>query len=212
MKNLVKSKRAEGFTIIEVMIVLAIAGLIMVVVFIAVPQLQRAQRDNARQALANRVKSEMENYAGNNQGLYPFNTTACAAAANNTGKVCDFVNRYVGTGTGPATTCNPNNGRVNTCDPSLGTPVMTGAANATGKPIACGIGSGADGQSCVAAVNTDLTTITKGQFYVIYGAKCSGEGVVSSGYSTGANATSVRNYAIVIGLDRDTTDYCVDNG
>jgi prepilin-type N-terminal cleavage/methylation domain-containing protein len=72
MKNLLNKRKASGFTIIEVMIVLAIAGLIMVIVFIAVPQLQRNQRDNARQNIANRVKAEIETYAGNNQGLYPF--------------------------------------------------------------------------------------------------------------------------------------------
>jgi prepilin-type N-terminal cleavage/methylation domain-containing protein len=78
MKNLLKSKKAEGFTIIEVMIVLAIAGLIMVIVFIAVPQLQRNQRDNARQNIANRVESEMETFAGNNQGTYPLDGAAAA--------------------------------------------------------------------------------------------------------------------------------------
>jgi prepilin-type N-terminal cleavage/methylation domain-containing protein len=82
MKNLLKNKKAEGFTIIEVMIVLAIAGLIMVIVFIAVPQLQRNQRDNARQNTTNRVEAEMETYAGNNQGVYP--TDAARLATFNT--------------------------------------------------------------------------------------------------------------------------------
>src|SRR3954468_23998215 len=103
MKNLLKTKRAEGFTIIEVMIVLAIAGLIMVIVFIAVPQLQRSQRDNARQNITNRVKAEIEAYAGNNQGLYPFqsgtgvsaNGTACTN--NVTGCWQNFVTNYIGT-------------------------------------------------------------------------------------------------------------------
>jgi prepilin-type N-terminal cleavage/methylation domain-containing protein len=76
MKNLLKNRKAEGFTIIEVMIVLAIAGLIMVIVFIAVPQLQRNQRDNARQNTANRIESEMETFAGNNQGQYPVDGAA----------------------------------------------------------------------------------------------------------------------------------------
>ena len=40
----------QGFTIIEVLIVLAIAGLIMVVVFLAVPALQRNSRNNSRKA------------------------------------------------------------------------------------------------------------------------------------------------------------------
>ena len=37
-----------GFTIIEVVLVLAIAGLIFLMVFIALPTLQRSQRDTQR--------------------------------------------------------------------------------------------------------------------------------------------------------------------
>lgn len=83
MNELLKKKKASGFTIIEVIIVLAIAGLIMVIVFIAVPQLQRNQRDNARQNVANRVNAEMETYAGNNQGQYPFDTAPLATFTTN---------------------------------------------------------------------------------------------------------------------------------
>ena len=38
----------SGFTIIEVVLVLAVAGLIFAMAFIAVPSLQRSQRDNDR--------------------------------------------------------------------------------------------------------------------------------------------------------------------
>jgi len=41
-------KRTEGFTIIEVLIVLAIAGLILLIVFLAVPALQRNSRNTQR--------------------------------------------------------------------------------------------------------------------------------------------------------------------
>ncbi len=41
-------KQSEGFTIIEVLIVLAIAGLIMLIVFLAVPALQRNSRNTQR--------------------------------------------------------------------------------------------------------------------------------------------------------------------
>jgi prepilin-type N-terminal cleavage/methylation domain-containing protein len=41
MKNIYKQKRQQGFTIIEVLIVLAIAALILLIVFLAVPALQR---------------------------------------------------------------------------------------------------------------------------------------------------------------------------
>jgi len=91
MKNLLK-KQNHGFTIIEVMIVLAIAGLIMVIVFIAVPQLQRNQRDNARQNAVNRLHAELDTYAGNNSGRYPFNSVGTG-----TGTISDFNTRYIGT-------------------------------------------------------------------------------------------------------------------
>lgn len=38
----------KGFTIIEVVLVLAVAGLIFLMVFIALPALQRSQRDSQR--------------------------------------------------------------------------------------------------------------------------------------------------------------------
>jgi prepilin-type N-terminal cleavage/methylation domain-containing protein len=191
MKNLLKTKRAEGFTIIEVMIVLAIAGLIMVIVFIAVPQLQRNQRDNARQSIANRTKAEIETYAGNNQGTYPFLNTCTGAGAS--AEWCDFITRYINSV--PASlVCNNATVKVNVCDPTLGTNVIT---SALGVPAAFGAGN------CTAA-----QTLTHGVVHVCYGAKCAGENLVASGTPT----PSSRTYAVVMGLDRDGSGYCVDNG
>jgi prepilin-type N-terminal cleavage/methylation domain-containing protein len=93
MKNLIKSKKAEGFTIIEVMIVLAIAGLIMVVVFIAVPQLQRQQRNEARKSVVRRVATEVNNYASNNTGSIP--TADANATTGFTGVAGGFYTRYI---------------------------------------------------------------------------------------------------------------------
>ena len=55
MKNVIN--RQSGFTIIEVVLVLAIAGLIFLVVFLALPQLQQSQRDNERRQLVGQVIS-----------------------------------------------------------------------------------------------------------------------------------------------------------
>ena len=63
---------STGFTIIEVMVVLAIAGLILAIILIAVPQLQRNARDNGRQNTMLRVRGEIETYSSNNSGTYPF--------------------------------------------------------------------------------------------------------------------------------------------
>lgn len=67
---LIKSKK--GFTIIEVSLVLAIGGLIMLMVFIAWPAVQRNQRDSQRKtADLSRVYTALANYQSNNNGKLP---------------------------------------------------------------------------------------------------------------------------------------------
>lgn len=58
----------KGFTIIEVVLVLAIAGLIFLMVFVALPALQRSQRDTARRNDLARVDTSAVQYQTNNQG------------------------------------------------------------------------------------------------------------------------------------------------
>jgi type IV pilus assembly protein PilA len=65
-KQLQDSQR--GFTIIEVVLVLAIAGLIFLMVFIALPALQRGQRDTGRKNDVSTVVSAVQSYASNNKG------------------------------------------------------------------------------------------------------------------------------------------------
>ncbi len=57
-----KSAQNSGFTIIEVALVLAIAGLIFLVVFLALPALQRSQRDNARKQDAAHIATAIEQF------------------------------------------------------------------------------------------------------------------------------------------------------
>ena len=64
-------KRTEGFTIIEVLIVLAIAGLILLIVFLAVPALQRNQRNTARKSDVSRIGGAVTEYISNNNGVAP---------------------------------------------------------------------------------------------------------------------------------------------
>lgn len=101
-------KRYQGFTLIEIVIVLAIAALIMIVVFFAVAGAQRGQRDQVRKDAANRVLAAAENYRSNMQGVPPSVSTDLdtyvpqgerrlgstdiiinAAASNPTGGPCD---------------------------------------------------------------------------------------------------------------------------
>jgi len=61
-------KQTKGFTIIEVLIVLAIAGLIMMIVFLAVPALQRNSHNSARNGEAARVSASVTECLANRNG------------------------------------------------------------------------------------------------------------------------------------------------
>ena len=66
MKGIMKNKK--GFTIIEVVLVLAIAGLIFLMVFLALPALQRSQRDTFRKQQANMIRDVYSRKYANNKG------------------------------------------------------------------------------------------------------------------------------------------------
>ena len=70
IKNMKKHKHYQGFTIIEVVLVLAIAGLIFLMVFLALPALQRAQRDTQRKQTISRIAATLEQARVNNKGVY----------------------------------------------------------------------------------------------------------------------------------------------
>ncbi|MBQ3306190.1 type II secretion system protein [Candidatus Saccharibacteria bacterium] len=72
LKNHSKSK--SGFTIIEVVLVLAIAGLIFLMVFLALPALQRSQRDTQRRDDLSGFSTQITNYQSNNRGKVPSST------------------------------------------------------------------------------------------------------------------------------------------
>lgn len=66
-----KEQNKKGFTIIEVVLVLAIAGLIFMMVFVAWPALQRSQRDTQRKNDVSRVVTAVTNYSSSNNGRIP---------------------------------------------------------------------------------------------------------------------------------------------
>ncbi len=73
----------KGFTIIEVVLVLAIAGLIFLMVFIALPALQRSQRDTQRRDDMSRLMSAITAYQSNNNGKIPTDATSKNTLVNN---------------------------------------------------------------------------------------------------------------------------------
>jgi prepilin-type N-terminal cleavage/methylation domain-containing protein len=80
MQQKLQQRKSEGFTIIEVMIVLAIAGLIMLIVFLAVPALQRNSRNTQYKSDAAAYAAAVNEWEQNNDGKVP----AVAADLTNT--------------------------------------------------------------------------------------------------------------------------------
>ncbi len=68
---MITQQNKKGFTIIEVVLVLAIAGLIFLMVFVALPALQRGQRDSQRRSDISRFMSQVNSYQTNNGGRVP---------------------------------------------------------------------------------------------------------------------------------------------
>jgi prepilin-type N-terminal cleavage/methylation domain-containing protein len=88
-------QHSRGFTIIEVLIVLAIAGLIMVIVFLAVPALQRNSRNTRYRTEANQLLAAYAEFVNTNNRTAPANgtsstpflTTAAAIDADKVGNL-----------------------------------------------------------------------------------------------------------------------------
>ena len=62
---------SKGFTIIEVLIVLAIAGLILLIVFLAVPALQRNSRNTQYRSEAAQILTATTENSNNKNGAVP---------------------------------------------------------------------------------------------------------------------------------------------
>ncbi len=100
----------KGFTIIEVLIVLAIAGLILLIVFLAVPALQRNSRNTQRKNDVAGLLGAFSEYTNNNNGTFPTAVTSPSAGVVRFGcgfAVCTtseakvgYYNKGIGTGVG----------------------------------------------------------------------------------------------------------------
>ncbi len=196
--KLPNTKNQTGFTIIEVLIVLAIAALILVVVLIAVPQLQQNQRNNARQAVANRIVAEVNNYAGNNNGEYPAaDTTADRRNFGEADVDPSFFARYFDCDgvAAPGTTCG-----INIEDPQTGLPVGldpgTGAVTPT-TTVSTNVGT----DNNETAQNAPGTFA--GSIHYATGAICDGELMTTDG-------AVPRNFAFSMRLEGGAI-YCLDN-
>ena len=87
-----KQDSKQGFTIIEVVLVLAIAGLIFLMVFVALPALQRSQRDTQRRNDMARLITAVQNYQSANKNKVPIQT---ASGSTTPTLASDFVSGYL---------------------------------------------------------------------------------------------------------------------
>jgi prepilin-type N-terminal cleavage/methylation domain-containing protein len=137
----------EGFTIIEVMIVLAIAGLIILIVLLAVPNLQRNGRNTAIKSDAGQLLGYIADFSANNDG-------AAALAANSsvaTGNVS------INNATGTAATGKIQTGTTVTLQ--QGAAAVTPAAGAITIAFGAACPTGALGAAVTPVVNSRAVAI-----------------------------------------------------
>ena len=96
------AKEKSGFTIIEVILVLAIAGLIFLMIFIAWPALSRTQRDSRRRDDISIFLRKVKDYQTNNRGALPAisgdgkNITFPESVSTSQNTWADFYHDYLG--------------------------------------------------------------------------------------------------------------------
>ena len=186
-------RKRTGFTLIEVVLVLAIAGLIFLMVFIALPALQRSQRNTRRKSDLARISTAVTDYTTNNKKTpfsYMEGMTFVAIDDN-------FVPRYIDE------TCKAKSSFEYNC---TGDQFRDPTGNE--YEIIC---SDAYISRCSFArdttkTSTDLTTKTQevGQIYAFVRAKCGEqEGTVEK-------AKGVNEFALITKLEGGAY-YCVDS-
>ena len=214
-KQNINSKK--GFTIIEVVLVLAIAGLIFLMVFVALPALQRSQRDTARRNDMARVSTSLVQYqtnyssAASNLPVGPSGYIASTTSSdiNAGGSMGDsaknFIQRYLNSGTDSAknTFKDPDGKLYNmfiTDDysdgelTSPGLPQTGQIPTPEGDYITMKLTPSNDGYT----VGSDFKDHV---VYIIPGATCDGETAVKAGKN---------NYAVLYRLEGAGV-YCIDD-
>ncbi len=106
-----KLKNQKGFTIIEVVLVLAIAGLIFLMVFIALPALQRSQRDTGKKQDISTVAAAVQDYMSNKGGSLPPSSAELQKFITKNMSQVDKKDATVDSKIGP-TTVTPNEAQI----------------------------------------------------------------------------------------------------
>ncbi len=179
----ISTKNKRGFTIIEVVLVLAIAGLIFLMVFIALPALQRSQRDTQRRDDYGMLSAAITNYSASNGGKLTnlYESTKCRKLDPAT-----YINKE---GTDP-------DGYQYTLYGCSYDQFVSAIPSATGKP----------GNSTGSGNNATTGSVV----YVVIGADCTGNQIGTKAYdfTVPTKNTSSRAFAIYGYLESGSQTYC----
>lgn len=184
-------EQQSGFTIIEVVLVLAIAGLIFLMVFIALPALQKGQRDTQRKRDLGILVAAMNQWYTNNKSSID---DSYKKYKDKTVGFCTFYKKYVG---------------PNVVDPSTGKPYRAGLWNGT-NVVDCIDGKtyprGIDTEVVGASANSKWPAIEVGDFQFNQGAMCDGEKFVDI-----KGKAKLKVFAFRMKFESGAT-VCMDNG
>lgn len=217
MKKLdIKSKK--GFTIIEVVLVLAIAGLIFLMVFIALPNLQRTQRDTQRRNDVDRASASLIQYVTNNNALPTLGSTTEESEGGGEPSVIKKAKEVVYVDPAELGGVNPNgswqafawkyllaDGKDSFEDPN-GDPYVIVAVECTGEGEECKETTPGFGVTTETTGEGEATTEVNanvGVLYIVAGAGCGIDG--SFEVQKGR-----RKFAMAMTLEGNGV-YCVDN-
>lgn len=222
-RNNQNQQAKAGFTIIEVVLVLAIAGLIFLMVFVALPALQRSQRDTQRRNDMSRVDTSLVQYQTNHSNQSP-NLPSAGAWEGKSGfggwkekvdgketefncassTACEFIRDYMNTGS------SENDGKSNNFEDPNGVPYsMVITQNwATISQLPGDYSS--LGESKIDVNSEGYYTIQDNGgnsfdahvIYVIPGGRCVGDAAT--------NSNSKNHFAILYRLEGAGT-YCIDD-
>ncbi|MBR3115892.1 type II secretion system protein [Candidatus Saccharibacteria bacterium] len=209
----------KGFTIIEVVLVLAIAGLIFLMVFVALPALQRSQRDTQRRNDMSRVDTSLVQYQTNHSNQNPSLPTVTEVSTwvpptgANAGKfmddntegcgdnvACAFVRDYMNTGS------SENDGKANNFEDPEGTSYSVtitpnwdvSSPTEVVTPTTSKLGQSGDNYTIV---NNNGNAFDAHMIYIIPGGRCVGDAVTKS---------TKNHFAILYRLEGAGT-YCIDD-
>lgn len=191
-------RQKQGFTVLEIVLMLVGSGLILMGIFIAVPNMQANQRDSDRKSNVNKVVSAIKNYQTNNSrgalpndSYYPstFSVKSARSSSPSSGTWRDFAKNYLGS--------DFSDSDPNSRDHWL-------------YILECGVDNSGDvcdgNESGFDLINNPYNNYVgnaDGNIYIILYATC-------EGVNTAIKSNSNRSVAVVQVLERGNAAYCAN--